>query len=60
MLHMYSLQSIKNADCCGCSCSDEEDGKWDPTKDLVGGDLVVGEAGFVFFAHSVKVSEVAG
>ena len=57
---MYSLQSIENADCCRCSCSDKEDGKWDPAKDLVGGDLVLGEAGFVFSAHSVKVSDFVG
>jgi hypothetical protein len=27
---------------------------------LVGGDLAVGEAGFVFAAHGPKITEVAG
>ena len=35
------LQSIEDADCCGCSCSDEEDCKRYPAKNSVGGDLVV-------------------
>ena len=53
------LKSIKHAYSRGDTCGEEEDGKWDPTKDLVGGYLVIGETGFVFSAHGVKVSEVA-
>ena len=35
------LKSVEHAKQCGGASCDEEDGKWDPAKDLVGGDLVV-------------------
>ena len=35
------LKSVEHAKQCGGASCDEEDGKWDPTKDLVGSDLVV-------------------
>lgn len=46
-----TLEGVEDADCRGAAGSDEEKGKWNPTKDLVGGDFLIGQAGFVFAIH---------
>ncbi len=37
-----TLEGVEYADYRGAAGSDKEKGKWNPTKDLVGGDFVIG------------------
>jgi hypothetical protein len=38
---LTDLKSVEHTKQCGGTSCDEEDGKWDPAKDLIGGDLVL-------------------